>query len=104
MDDSGFGYGLFSDRFFTEGFSSHNIIIELWFSYGYYIGSILLGILLVLFIRFFLKTKDNHTKVFGLLIFTASFVKLLFSGCFILEGYLFFLIGYCLNGLRASKS
>lgn len=105
MDYKGFGYGLFSDRIFSSyGFSAHNMIIELWFSFGYYIGSAILGLLLLLFVRFFIKVKDNHIIVFGLIIFTSSVVKLMFSDCFILDGLLFFLIGYCVNGLRTSKS
>lgn len=105
MDYNGLGYGLFSDRVFSSyGFSSHNMIIELWFSYGYYIGSAILGLLLLLFVRFFIKAKNNHIKVFGLIFFTSSVIKLMFSDCFILDGLLFFLIGYCVNGLRGSKS
>lgn len=105
MDYKGLGYGLFSDRVFsTFGFSAHNMIIELWFSFGYYIGSAILGLLLLLFVRFFIKVKDNHIIVFGLIFFTSSFIKLMFSGCFILDGFLFFLIGYCVNGLRKTKN
>ena len=104
-DESGIGFGLFSDRVFSSyGFSSHNIIVELWFSFGYYIGSAILLIFILLFIRFFIKVKDNSTKIFGLVFFTVSFVKLMFSDCFILDGYLFFLIGYCLNALRVSNT
>ena len=104
MDYKGFGYGLFSDRIFSSyGFSAHNMIIELWFSFGYYIGGAILGLLLLLFVRFFIKVKDNHIIVFGLIFFTTSVVKLMFSDCFILDGLLFFLIGYCVNGLRTSK-
>lgn len=105
MDDRGIGYGLFSDRVFSDfGFSSHNMVIELWFSFGYYIGSAILGLLLLLFIRFFVRVKDNQIKVFGLIFFTSSVIKLMFSGCFILDGLLFFLIGYCVNGLRKTKN
>ena len=104
-DDSGIGFGLFSDRSLSSfGFSSHNIIIELWFSFGYYIGSALLLIFMLLFIRFFIKVENNSTKVWGLVFFTVSFVKLMFSDCFILDGYLFFLIGYCVSALRASNT
>lgn len=104
-DESGVGFGLFSDRIFSSfGFSSHNIIVELWFSFGYYIGSALLLIIIVLFIRFFIKAKDNSTRIFGLVFFTVSFVKLMFSDCFILDGYLFFLIGYCVNALRVANN
>ena len=105
MDTKGFGYGLFSDRVFSSfGFSAHNMIIEIWFSFGYYIGTTILALLLLLFARFFVKVKDNHAKVFGLVFFTSSIIKLMFSDCFILDGLLFFLIGYCVNELRASKS
>lgn len=103
-DNVGIGYGLYSDRILTDGYYAHNIFIELWCSFGYVIGSILVGIILVLFIRFFLKSKGNDVKIFGLIFFTASFIKLMFSGSFIIDGYFYFLLGYCINGLRESKS
>ena len=104
-DDSGIGFGLFSDRLFsTFGFSSHNVIVELWFSFGYYIGSAFLLIFILLFVRFLLKAKNNSTMIFGLIFFIVSFLKLMFSGCFILDGYLFFLIGYCIKGIRTSNT
>lgn len=104
-DDSGIGFGLFSDRILSSyGYSSHNIIVEIWFSFGYYWGSVLLLLFFVLSIIFFIKTKNNSTRIFGLMFFTVSFLKLMFSDCFILDGYLFFFIGYCINGLRSNKT
>ena len=102
-DYRGIGFGLFSDRLVTGGFSAHNIVVEFWFSFGYYLGSVLLGMFLVLFIKFFYKPIYNHTKAFGLIFFASSFIKLMFSGSFIMEGYFFFIIGYAINGLRTSK-
>ena len=104
-DDTGIGFGLFSDRILSSyGYSSHNIFVEIWFSFGYYLGSALLLLFFVLFIRFFIKAKDNSTKIWGLIFLTVGFVKLMFSGSFILDGYLFFFIGYCIKEIRISKT
>ena len=101
-DSGGVGFGLFSDRQDT-GFYSHNIFIELWYSFGYVIGSIIVCSVLLLFCVFLLKVKNRRIKIFALIFFTASFVKLNFSGSFILDQSLFFLIGYCISALRERK-
>lgn len=94
----GHGFGLLADR--LEVGYAHNIFVELWYAYGYTIGSIVICLFLLLFIFLLLKTKSNSTKVIALLFFTASFLKLQFSGTFIMDSLFFFLIGYCVNGIR----
>ena len=101
LNENGGGFGLMADR--LEVGYAHNIIVELWYAYGYIIGSLVIAIFLFLVLSLFLKSHDRSTKLFVLLFFTFTFIKLLFSGTFITDGFFFFLIGLCLTGLREAK-
>ena len=96
--NNGVGYGLFADR--LHGAYAHNIFVEMWYDFGYIYGSIIISVYLLLVALLLIKTNSANTKVFVLLFFCASFVKLQFSGSFIVDRYLFFLLGFCINGLR----
>lgn len=99
--NNGDGFGLLADRL-DVGFA-HNIFVELWFDYGYVLGSIIIVVYLLLIVLLIVKAKQNKTRILVILFFTASFVKLLFSSSFIVDGYFFFLIGLCINGIREAK-
>lgn len=101
-DSEGLGYGLFADRI-TVDWYSHNVFVELWYSFGYYIGSLIIIIFLLLFTTFFIKVKDREKRIFAILLFSVSFVKLQFSASFITDSSLFFLVGYCINGIREAR-
>ena len=96
------GFGLLADRL-VVGYA-HNIFVELWYAYGYIIGSAVIVAFLLLVLSLLIKSNDRDTKVVALLFFTASFVKLLFSGTFLTDGLFFFLIGFCINGIRKAKN
>ena len=99
--NNGEGFGLLADRL-EVGFA-HNILVELWYDYGYVLGSIIVGAYLLLIVILLIKAKQAYTRIFVMLFFTASFIKLLFSSSFIVDGYFFFLIGLCINGMREAK-
>ena len=101
-DSNGFGFGLFADRI-TVDWYSHNLFVELWFSFGYVIGSLIIAMLLLLITIFFIKVKDREKRIFAILFFSISFVKLQFTASFITDTSLFFLIGYCIYGIREAK-
>ena len=107
-DTGGIGFGLFSDRSTIAMFSeeitySHNMFVELWFSFGYYVGTFIALLLLVFVAFFFYKIKNRDKQIFALLLFSVSVIKLQFSSSFIVDQSLFFLIGYCIYGIRESK-
>ena len=102
QDDVGLGFGLFSDRKLT-GHYAHNILIELWYSFGYMIGSLLLLLVLLLFVRFLFICKNNDSKIFALIFFTVTIIKMCFSGTFIEDPFLYFFIGYCIYGIREAN-
>lgn len=96
--NNGMGFGLLADR--LQGAYAHNIFVEMWYDYGYTIGSIIIAAYLLLVILLLLKSKSTSTKVLILLFFTVGFIKLQFSSSFIVDRYFFFLLGFCINGLR----
>lgn len=100
--NNGNGFGLLADR--LEGAYAHNIFVELWYDFGYVSGSIVIGVLLFMFLWLILNTKNKTNRILAILFFVVGFVKLQFSGSFIVDRYFFFLIGFCISGLRESVS
>jgi len=89
-------YGLFgADRYI--GVYPHRIYVELWFSFGYVIGTIIFCLLLFVFIRAFISARNDSEKIGFLLLLCIGFIPLFFSGLFITQGMLFFFIGYCVT-------
>ena len=97
------GYGFAGDRLFGVIYS-HNIALELWASFGWIIGSIVLIWIVVTLIRGIYSGKSDFQKGFVLLLVCASFVKLLISGTLLNEPYLYLLLGYCVQLIRNRKS
>lgn len=99
-----FGFGLGQDRVATGGFYSHNIFLELLYSFGYFLGGLLsLGIIYI-FISFFKSEASRETKIMGLVMFCSSFMQLFFSGSFITTAPFFLLLGYCVGSKRIQYS
>lgn len=102
-DTDGIGFGLYADRLVNYGSYSHNIFVELWFSFGYFIGSVIIGLFICYVIYFFCVCRDRDYKIFALLLFTVSFVKLNFSGTFMHDSHLFFFLGFCIKALNENN-
>lgn len=91
-----FGYGLGADRNLVGNYS-HNFVLELIISFGIIIGVIISLSLVILVIKSFVSTKDSNQRAFILILIGPSFIKLSLSGSFLMEPYLFFIIGYCMS-------
>ena len=91
-DDNPFGYGLFSSWNYI-GTYPHNFLLDIFFSFGYILGGVILICFIILFLKA-LKKSRYEERAFLLVLFCSSFVKLLLSGTFVFEPYLFLLIGY----------
>lgn len=103
LGDSVFGLGIGADRVIV-GTYSHNMVVEVLLSFGIVFGGIILVILFCLIIGAFLNASSKAVRAFILILFSSSIMKLMFSGSFIVEPYLYLLIGYCIASLRQSKS
>lgn len=98
------GHGFAGDRPLLGGQYAHNLGLELWISFGWIIGSLVLlwlGFVIVSGIR---SSKDNRDKAFILILFSCSVIKLMMSGTYLNEIYLFLLVGFCLNRIRNKKT
>lgn len=92
------GYGLFSSWSYIDTYA-HNFILDIFFSFGYYLGSLLLVGFSYIFIKAVSLTRSTN-RAFLFVLFCSSFVKLCLSASFVFEPYLFFLIGYCVSIIR----
>lgn len=96
------GYGFAGDRLFGIIYS-HNIALELWSSFGWIVGSIVLAWIVITLICGIYAGKNDIQKGFVLLLICVSFIKLLISGTLLSEPFLYLLLGYCLKLIRDRK-
>lgn len=90
------GYGVGGDRIITGRSYVHNILLELWVSYGLILGTAVFAWMLYWLVKgVFAKNKALAATVTAL--FCASFAKLFLSGSYLHESYLFLLLGMCIN-------
>ena len=96
------GYGIFADRALSgTGEYAHNLIIELWCDFGYVIGSLLAAsMFLISILGFFKSWKCKKMALFLLTMICAVFIKLTFSGSYLTEQQLFFLLGIAVSSNR----
>lgn len=93
------GRGMAGDRYASGGGYCHNFVLEIWASYGVFLGTVLILSLLVLYVKALIRGNDNEKSLLLLLI-SSGFIKLFMSGTYIEEGLFFMAIGYSLNILR----
>lgn len=93
---SGFwGLGIAGDRTITDTYA-HNIVLELWVSFGWFIGTaIVLCLFYLLFRAYRLGTTEN--KKYLILLISCSVIQLMMSGTYLNSYLLFILIGYSIN-------
>lgn len=105
-----FGWGMFGDRFLTQGLYdyenryslgaggtySHNIVLEMLCDYGVIIGCGLFLFILTLVIRKYMNSSEVSARLIIVLI-CVGFIHLFMSGSYLLEQEFFFLIGICLR-------
>lgn|SRR5574344_573598 len=97
-----FGYGITGDNTLV-GMYSHNILIEFMISFGMFLGGLLFIVVIVLFIRAYIKAYSKEAAAFLLLLVSIGFVKLFISNTFLIEPFFFFLIGYSMQLVRSKN-
>lgn len=98
-----FGLGIAGDRLLGVIYS-HNIILEFLISYGWVFGSLLIVAIFAIFFVGLKKAQTTEQKVFIMLLFCSGILKLMVSGTYLNEYYLFFMIGYCVSMIRAKRA
>lgn len=98
MDNDGgfFGLGLFGSHKYGIIYA-HNLVIDLIVSFGYVPGALITLTLFVLVLMAFLVPATDKEREFLLFLIALSIVKLMLSNTFILEPYIYGLIGFCVS-------
>ena len=98
------GYGIFGDRVITGGSYVHNIVLELLCDFGIFIGTAVMIALIVLIIKALKCSKDYTVFYFILMLISLVFTKLMLSGSYLTEQYLYFLIGISVGCIRKKRT
>ena len=97
-----FGHGVGGDRVIIGRSYVHNILLELWASYGLLLGTAIFAWMLYWLVKgIFSKNKALAGIVTAL--FCAAFVKLFLSSSYLFSKELFLLIGICISGTSLQK-
>ena len=94
------GYGI-NGVFRLIGIYPHKLHYDLWASYGYFIGTAIMLLLIRLFIKAYRCVKsDSDRKQMLLMITILGLEPLLFSFSYLIWPYFFMYIGYCVGRIR----
>ncbi len=96
------GYGFMGDRYLL-GFYVHNIWIELWCHFGVVLGTLVMLVIVGLPVAALIKTRGTKQFRFLLMMFCLVFVKLTLSSSYVLEPFLYLMLGFSVAILRRKK-
>lgn len=100
------GLGIYGDLYISEGMYAHNLALELWAHFGYYIGSIIFIAFLVFIcsgVVYCIKIKDENAQIIMFLLLCCC-VKLLMSSSYLREPFLWVMLGYVAALLREKRA
>ncbi len=96
------GYGIMGDRPIV-GIYVHNLFLEMWCHYGVIIGTVFLFAILAVPAAALIKLRKTRLFNFVLMLTCMVFVKLMVTGSYTTEAYLFLLLGICVGVFRSQK-
>lgn len=103
VDGSPFwGYGICGSWQFI-GTYPHDLILDMFISFGVFTGSLILLLLGVLSLKAFRACTNNEEKAFLLLLFITGIFKLFISYTYLDNIETFLYIGYCIRLIRQKK-
>jgi hypothetical protein len=104
VSNNWFGYGIAGDRAIVGAYA-HNILIELWVSFGVIVGTALFIVPVFFTVLLLIKKSRYNTAEdsFILVLISSCYVKLFLSGTYLTESFLFLLIGVLISEYRISK-
>lgn len=99
------GYGIAGDRAIA-GTYAHNLLLELWVSYGIILGSIVFLFPITIAVKVLIQIRNTTVLEDNivLVLIASSFVKLFLSGTYLNESFLFLLIGIVLMEHRKNST
>ena len=96
-----FGFGLLGSYNVTGGYP-HNFFVDILFSFGYVLGSLIMAVLGFCLIRAF-KISGTEERAFLLVLFCSGFLHLLFSGTFVFDADFYIFLGFMIRLLSRAK-
>lgn len=99
------GLGIYGDLIVAQGLYAHNLFLELWAHFGYYIGSLIIIAFLVFIscgVAYCIKIKDENAKLIIFLLLSYC-VKLMLSSSYLREPFLWIMLGYTTALLREKR-
>lgn len=94
-----FGYGIFGDRVYLNGFYSHNIFLELSINFGLLIGSAISIILVGFSVYTWVIDRDDV----AILLFSVGFIPLLISGSYLTSLTFWLYMGFVFSTILPRK-
>ena len=92
-----FGMGMMSDRVILDGKYMHNILYEMWCNFGVIIGTVVFLAIVIIPIVAIIKSNNKKEKMFIFAFASAFVIKLFLSSSYLLEEFLFFILGYSIS-------
>lgn len=96
------GFGVGGDRIITQRSYVHNIILELWASYGIFIGTAILGWMGYWIVQG-IRARNTEIQEVTTALFCGIVVKLFLSSSYLLSKELFVFLGICIACARIPK-
>lgn len=98
------GHGVMGDWVIFKIYC-HNLFLELLCHYGVFLGTAFFAMLVLIPLRTLFIYRKNHSFLMFLFAFVCiSYVKLMFTGSYLFETNLYFLLGICVSCLRGQQS
>lgn len=92
-------YGLFGTWNYTGGYA-HRLDLDLFFNFGYIIGSAIILLLIWIYFWAYKACKTVEEKQFLILLMSVGLFPLLFSSYYLFHGNFWLLLGFCLQKIR----
>lgn len=97
------GIGLAGDRL-IHGTYSHNIVLEIYVTFGVFLGTFIILILLMLFIKGCIFNKDKYNKMLCIIYFSYTIPMLMVSRTLWTQIEFWILLALCIGSLKKKKN
>ncbi len=96
------GYGVMGDRVII-GMYCHNMFLEMWVDFGIIFGTLIAVLVVWIPVRALYLLRKSEDFFFVLMLFVIVFTKMMLSSSYLVEPYLFLLLGVSVGAIRKSK-
>lgn len=98
------GLGIMGDRVLLGGAYVHNIALEIWCNFGVVFGTLALGGIILAPLSAVWNNRNRENRYFVIMLATMVFTKLMLSNSYLIEPYLFFMLGVAVHEIRSKRA